>query len=50
MSDDKNAESEPPEEEIVFLKDLVPRKDVKGGNKLLFGQSSGARPGKSGGT
>jgi hypothetical protein len=50
MSDDKNAESEPSEEEIVFLKDLVPRKDVKGGGKLLFGQSPEAGPRKSGGT
>jgi hypothetical protein len=26
------------EEEVIFLKDLTPRKDVKGGGKLLFGQ------------
>lgn len=26
------------EEEVIFLKDLAPRKDVKGGGKLLFGQ------------
>lgn len=50
MSDDKNTESEPSEEEIVFLKDLAPRKDVKGGGKLLFGQSPEAKPRKSGGS
>jgi hypothetical protein len=26
------------EEEVILLKDLTPRKDVKGGGKLLFGQ------------
>jgi hypothetical protein len=26
------------EEEVILLKDLTPRKDVKGGSKLLFGQ------------
>ena len=46
MPDDRNAEPEPSEEEIVFLKDLVPRKDVKGGSKLLFGQSPEAKPKK----
>jgi hypothetical protein len=50
MSDDKKAESGSSEEEIVFLKDLVPRKDVKGGGKLLFGQSPEASPRKSGGS
>ena len=49
MSDDKYPEPELSEEEIVFLKDLVPRKDVKGGAKLLFGQSPEAKPKKSGG-
>jgi hypothetical protein len=36
MSDnERNPENE---EEIILLKDLTPRKDVKGGGKLLFGQ------------
>lgn len=36
MSDnERNPEQE---EEIILLKDLTPRKDVKGGGKLLFGQ------------
>jgi hypothetical protein len=36
MSDnERNPEHE---EEIILLKDLTPRKDVKGGGKLLFGQ------------
>jgi len=26
------------EEEFILLKDLTPRKDVKGGGKLLFGE------------
>ena len=50
MSDDQHSEPENSEEEIVFLKDLVPRKDVKGGGKLLFGQSPDAKPKKSGGS
>lgn len=45
MSDDNETEPEPSEEEIVFLKDLAPRKDVKGG-KLLFGQSPETKPKK----
>jgi hypothetical protein len=32
------------EEEVIFLNDLTPRKDVKGGGKLLFGQD---RPAES---
>ncbi len=50
MPDDKNPEPENQEEEIVFLRDLVPRKDVKGGGKLLFGQSPDTKPKKSGGS
>jgi hypothetical protein len=37
MSDDEQRRPEQ-EEEVIFLKDLTPRKDVKGGGKLLFGQ------------
>ncbi len=37
MSDNEQLKQEP-EEEVIFLKDLAPRKDVKGGGKLLFGQ------------
>jgi len=37
MSDNEQRKSDH-EEEIILLKDLTPRKDVKGGGKLLFGQ------------
>jgi hypothetical protein len=37
MSDNEQRRPEH-EEEVIFLKDLAPRKDVKGGGKLLFGQ------------
>jgi hypothetical protein len=33
--------------EVVLLKDLAPRHDVKGGSKLRFGEAPSARPGKS---
>jgi hypothetical protein len=37
MNDNEQRQPEP-EEEVILLKDLTPRKDVKGGGKLLFGQ------------
>jgi hypothetical protein len=37
MTDNEQRKPDP-EEEVIFLKDLTPRKDVKGGGKLLFGQ------------
>ena len=33
-------------EEVVLLKDLAPRKDVKGGAKLRFGEAPSAGSGK----
>jgi len=32
--------------EVVLLKDLAPRKDVKGGAKLRFGEAPSPRSGK----
>ncbi len=37
MSDNQQRKPEHAEE-VILLKDLAPRKDVKGGGKLLFGQ------------
>jgi hypothetical protein len=37
----KPAESE---EEVVLLKDLAPREEVKGGGKLRFGEPSSPQP------
>jgi hypothetical protein len=33
-------------EEVVLLKDLAPRKDVKGGAKLRFGEAPSSSTGK----
>ena len=38
MNDNEQRRPEHGEEEVILLKDLTPRKDVKGGGKLLFGQ------------
>ena len=35
-----------PDEEAILLEDLAPRRDVRGGRKLLFGEE-GAPPGSS---
>ena len=34
-------------DEVVLLKDLAPRKDVKGGAKLRFGEAPSVRAGKT---
>lgn len=36
-------------EEVVLLKDLAPRKDVKGGAKLRFGEAPSSTGGRTGG-
>jgi hypothetical protein len=38
MKKKNEKEDEKPREEPVFLEDLMPRDDVRGGSKLRFGQ------------
>ena len=45
MADQDSRRKPSEEEEVVLLRDLTPRKEVKGGGKLRFGEPA-APPGK----
>jgi hypothetical protein len=44
MKKKSDKEDEEPQEEPIFLEDLMPRDDVRGGGKLRFGQEPAPPP------